>query len=432
MRFDHFRFEGFKSLRDVSLELDDVTVITGPNGAGKTNLAEALTFLAESLQYGLEIAVARAGGFANLAHHNESEGNTAVKCVKCEFVARLDLSEVLRAKRYMDPEADFRLTIFYYFSIIQPDLSDPSSFAIDSELFQLRDAEGVVFQALRIDGEPLKFRRAKRMKGPRNPLGSSLYPLAENGFIKFAKERADGTTLIIQALSFTSNIFNYLARELGQLKVFQLSPQLCRQPGISTPNALLSRHGDNLPAVVDSLKRSSPIIWSDIESAMRAVLPQLVAIDTSFTQDRRLSLSFKMEDSDRAWNANEMSDGTIQALALFVALFDWRSPVLVVEEPENALHPWILRHFLDLCRSATNKQIILTTHSPIVIDYTLPDNLRIMWNRGGQSHLAPVVELNTDVIELWKSGELRSFDIYDSGLIHEYLPAEYTPAEPVE
>jgi predicted ATPase len=252
--------------------------------------------------------------------------------------------------------------------------------------------------------------------------------LSEDNFIKYAKERADDTTLMVQAVSFTNNLFSLVSRELGRLRVFQLSPHLCRQPGVSTPNAVLSRHGENLPSVVGNLRRSSPIIWNKIEAAMRSILPQLVSIETTFTQDRRLSLIFKTDDSERTWNANEMSDGTIQALALFVALFDARSPVLIVEEPENALHPWILRHFLDLCRSQKTKQILLTTHSPVVINYTQPENLRVMWNRDGESHLAPVMDLNPDIIDLWTSGEIRTFDIYDSGLIHEYLPEDYVPA----
>ena len=433
VRFYNFHFEGFKSLRDVSIGLEDVTVVTGPNGAGKTNLAEALTFLSETLQYGLEIAVARAGGFSNLAHHGD---HGDIKIVKSEFFATVKLSEVGRSRRVFvretDRDEDTELEILYRFELIQPDASDSSNFKVGSEYLELRDHEGLILKATRFPGQPVKFRRAKRMKGRRTTLGVALYPLSEDSFIKFAKDRADDTTLIVQAANFTNNLFGLMAKELGQLRVFQLSPQLCRQPGISTPNARLTRHGENLPSVVDNLKRTTPVVWNRIESAMQTILPQLEFIETVPTQDRRLSISFKMNDSDRLWNANEMSDGTIQALALFVALFDTRSPVLIVEEPENALHPWILRHFLDLCRKQKNKQILLTTHSPVVIDYTAPENLRIMWNRDGESHLSPVLALSPDIVDLWKSGEVRGFDIYDSGFILEYLPEEFVPAEPVE
>ncbi|MBI3215921.1 MAG: AAA family ATPase [Mycobacterium sp.] len=429
MRFIDFHFEGFKSLRDVSLELGDVTVVTGPNGAGKTNLAEALTFLSEALHYGLDIAVARAGGFANIAHHGPS-GDAAE--VGFRFLASLNLSEVVRSRRILrsgENEEDTSLTLTYDVKICQDGNDDPSNFRIGYEYFELADYDGTIVTAKRDEGGAVKFRRSRRIKSRRTALYNALYPLSEDDFIQFAKARADGTTLIVQAVAMTNNLFSLLALELGQLRVFQLSPQLCRQPGISTPQALLSRHGENLPAVVDNLKRTTPVIWNRIMSGMRTVLPKLEHIETSPTQDRRLSLSFRFSDSERTWNANEMSDGTMQTLALLVALFDVRCPLLIVEEPENALHPWILRQFLDLCREQKRKQILLTTHSPIVINYSAPENLCIMWNRNGESNISPVLELSPEVIDLWKSGEVTGFDIYDSGFILEYLPEEFVPAE---
>ncbi|MFL0276557.1 AAA family ATPase [Mycobacterium sp. SMC-19] len=433
MRFHLFEFRGFKSLRDVSLDLDQVTVVTGPNGAGKTNLVEALSFFSEAVQYGLEIAIARAGGFENITHHSNGDNQ---KSIGCTFVATFHLSEIFGRRPYIVDRAGELSSVInmaYDFTVIQRDDSDPSSFKIEFEYLELRDEPGLIFKATRTGESPPKFFRSKRMKGGRRgPLSAALYPLSDDDFIKYTRERIDDTTLLVRGLDFSTNVFDLIARQLGQTKVFQLSPQQCRQPGVSTPNALLSRYGENLPSVVDYLRKNRPEPWTQIEAAMRAVLPQLEVIETTFTQDRRLSLSFKFSDSDRNWNANEMSDGTVQALALFVALFDERSPVLVVEEPENALHPWILRHFLDLCRGQSKKQILLTTHSPVVIDYTAPENLRIMWSRDGSSHLSLATDLNPEIVTLWKSGEVRSFDIFDSGMVHEYLPEEYVPEEPNE
>ncbi len=40
------RTKGYKSLRDVEVDLDALTVLVGPNGAGKSNLLDALQLLA--------------------------------------------------------------------------------------------------------------------------------------------------------------------------------------------------------------------------------------------------------------------------------------------------------------------------------------------------------------------------------------------------
>ena len=64
--------KGFKSIRDVDVELRDINVLIGANGSGKSNFLEALTFLQAIHSEGpagimreneaLRLYVARAGG----------------------------------------------------------------------------------------------------------------------------------------------------------------------------------------------------------------------------------------------------------------------------------------------------------------------------------------------------------------------------------
>lgn len=428
MRITEVRFRGFKSLLDVTCELDQLTVITGPNGAGKSNFVDGINFLSECFEFGLEIAVARAGGYANIAHRGTSSNVPSVTIsvaleinyddVRPRFLSRRNDSAVLKS------------TIFHvtYDFTISAESSEEFDFHVSNEYLQLRDEEGRILQLDRTDSN-LKFWRSSRMRGRGSRYTDFLYPLSDNGFINFLKTRTIPTGLMIRMLKFGSGdaIFDSVTDLLGDARVFQLSPHQCRLPGVSTPNARLDRHGQNLPAVADYLRRHQPNSWGMIEHAMRAVIPQLDSIDTTFTTDRQLALQFHERNLQRAWNSNEMSDGTVQMLALFVALFDRRLPVLVVEEPENALHPWILRHFLELCREQAGKQIVLTTHSPVLLDSMSPENIRLLWSKAGQSRIAHIGDLNPKVVEMWKSGDLRTFEIYDSGIVAEYLPEMYGP-----
>ena len=82
----------------------------------------------------------------------------------------------------------------------------------------------------------------------------------------------------------------------------------------------------------------------------------------------------KAEDPQR-FLANNMSDGTLRALGILVALFqgnyDSKKRVLLVgiEEPEGALHPAAAGVLLDALREAADKtQIIITSHSPDLLD----------------------------------------------------------------
>jgi len=155
---------------------------------------------------------------------------------------------------------------------------------------------------------------------------------------------------------------------------------------------------------------------------MRSIMPGLETIDIAYTEDRRLALQFRERGVGRPWNTGEVSDGTIQALALFIALFDIRYPLLVVEEPENAVHPWILRQFLDLCLHQSAKQIIVTTHSPVVLNYVEPRSVRLMSIENGRSKLERIVDASSDLAEVVTSGDVSMFDAYDSGMIEAAVP----------
>jgi predicted ATPase len=60
-------------------------------------------------------------------------------------------------------------------------------------------------------------------------------------------------------------------------------------------------------------------------------------------------------------------------------LFDDRIRLLGIEEPENALHPWILREIVRLCTRRNGKQVVMTTHSPVLLDYVPAESVHLMW-----------------------------------------------------
>src|SRR5713101_7469442 len=51
-----FQVQNYKALRDVTLDLAPIHVLTGPNDAGKTSILEAMTALCRSVDYPLEQA----------------------------------------------------------------------------------------------------------------------------------------------------------------------------------------------------------------------------------------------------------------------------------------------------------------------------------------------------------------------------------------
>jgi predicted ATPase len=78
-------------------------------------------------------------------------------------------------------------------------------------------------------------------------------------------------------------------------------------------------------------------------------------------------------------NVGLLSDGTLRVLEILVELLGPPGSMLLVEEPETAVHPGLLARVLALFDSyAIDRQIVLSTHSPMVVSWCAPNDLRLV------------------------------------------------------
>jgi AAA15 family ATPase/GTPase len=78
---------------------------------------------------------------------------------------------------------------------------------------------------------------------------------------------------------------------------------------------------------------------------------------------------------------HQLSFGTQRVLMILLALLYDKSTTLLIEQPEDGIHLWLLRKVLSICSTyakAYNKQLIITTHSPDVIDMFQAENIRLV------------------------------------------------------
>lgn len=129
-----------------------------------------------------------------------------------------------------------------------------------------------------------------------------------------------------------------------------------------------------------------------------------------------------------------MGEGVSAVAGLLVDMASAKGRVFLIEEPENDLHPAALKHLLSLfLKAAEHNQIIVTTHSNIVLRYlgSHPD-ARIVKVASNPADLPPLsrFESVTNTAEerlavLRELGyELFDYDLYDAWLIFEESSAE--------
>jgi predicted ATPase len=424
VEISHVRVEAFKSLYDVECDLDRLTVLTGPNGSGKSNLVDALNFIGEVYAEGLEFAVSRAGGYDNIAHRRSRRAKRPIAFTLEIDIDRNDLRNSPNGLFRISPRNlpdNFRMTYRHRFALQTSGQSIASDYKVVQDVVELEMSGEVVFRHSR-EGTETSF-----FVEPTDLVKSLVEPFGDDRYGDlFSIRGIRPTSLVTERYDFP-NILWAVTHAVAGTRIFQLSPHQVRRPGVPTPNAALERHGENLPGAANHLRRNDPSAWERVEYAMRAIIPDLTGIDVVYTEDRRLALQFRERGLGRPWNTNEVSDGTIQALAMFTALYDRRSLLLVVEEPENSVHPWILRQFVDFCLGTANKQILLTTHSPVLLNYVDPGIVRLVTLFDGKSDVSRLIDIAPELGAAVMDGSVGLFDFYDSGALTQAVPRGLSP-----
>jgi hypothetical protein len=188
--------------------------------------------------------------------------------------------------------------------------------------------------------------------------------------------------------------------------------------------------GFGLALCLDDLLGYSRELFSEMESRFRKIFPEIKSIkllpQPAFKAqfDHRKSslvlqpadgkgLYFQVDGSAGLVPASQASDGVLLVLA-YIALLSLPQPprVILIEEPENGIHPKRLREVLsivrDLVKERPNSQIIMTTHSPYVLDMFQPEEVTICRQHDGETKVSRLSESKSvrEQLDIFSLGEI--------------------------
>ena len=360
----------YKSIASCEVQLRPLMFLVGPNGAGKSNFLDSLRFVADALNSSLDHAIRDRGGIDDV--YCRSSGRPKYFSIRLDFT----LSE--------------GSTGHYAFRI--GDFSR-GRYKVQTEECVLRSTQ----QPTQED-----------------------YFYVENGTVtktnvEVAPAAAKDRLYLVNASGLTE--FRPVYEAFSRMGFYSLNLDKIKDLQAPNPGDLLNRDGSNLASV---FKQLSPSVKGRIKEYLAAIVPSVDKIEARkygpkealvFTQNVTRS-----EDPQR-FLANNMSDGTLRALGILVALFqgnyDPKKRVLLVgiEEPESALHPAAAGVLLDALREAADKtQIIITSHSPDLLDDKDLDveSILAVEARNGTTTIAHVHEAGRSAVHdrLYTTGEL--------------------------
>lgn len=85
-------------------------------------------------------------------------------------------------------------------------------------------------------------------------------------------------------------------------------------------------------------------------------------------------------------DAGFLADGTLRVIEIILPLVDPSGTVVLIEEPETGIHPGLLRRLLaEIEAHSVDRQLVMTTHSPLVVDSVQAAGIRLVERISGRT-----------------------------------------------
>lgn len=386
----------FRSIRACDVQLHPLTILVGPNGAGKSNFVDAMRFVSDALRTTLDQAIHVRGGIDAVRHRSHRrEGAIGI---------RLEFRLPSGASGFYSVEIGVGLDSSYRVQRERCVVTATNSQMLTAE-FDIVDGEVRTLQ-FGDDGGA-----AKTVQNGHGLLAGYFPPVTSD-------------RLYLVTLSGLP-VFDQVFAALSSMGFYNLVPYRIRDLQPLGAGRRLESDGSNIASVLANLEQRSPATKHRIEEYLGSIVPGILSVDRRTLGPMETVRFVQISaDPDLHWSflAANMSDGTLRALGVLVALFQSADSTardavrfVAIEEPELALHPAAANVLLDSLRDASrHTQVLITSHSPDLLDADDldPDSILAVMQRDGATRIGPVNAAARSVLieHLFTGGELLRLD----------------------
>jgi predicted ATPase len=339
----------YRSLRDIVVPLQRLTVVTGANGSGKSSIYRALRLLAETAQGRVIPSLAREGGLQSTLWAGPEKPSRGMK--RGEHAV-----QGTRRKETVNLRLGFAGEEFGY--AIDLGLPTPSSsaFSLDPEIKRECIWSGPF------------LRQAALLVDRRNAV---VQAKGDDGEWRVVSQRIASFDSMLAQLADPRNAPEMLLlreeirrwRFYDHLRTDAEAP--ARLPQIGTHTPVMGNDGADLAAALQTIREigDPPALDAAVEDAFPGA-----AIDIE-NSDGRFEVAMTQHGLLRPLKSAELSDGTLRYLLWIAALLSPRPPeLLVLNEPETSLHPDLLPALARLIAGAARRsQVLVVSHAARLI-----------------------------------------------------------------
>ena len=376
--------KNFKSFENISIDLNNFNVLIGACASGKSNFVEIFKFL-KDLSDDFELAISKHGGDYYLKNFNLN--NEQNPChIKTKFVnstvhdfilpffgqKKENLENIiLMDLKEIDYELKFNIRNNTY-NIIKEEIKFHGGFyELDKEELKIKNSREYISEHtesfnnsiyIKNDGKKINIELEKNTEklDLEDILPHFLVQITEHEFNIKNKD----IVLINSSLPTTIGPLTLLFKNI---KYYDFHPKLCKSMGLIGSEASLTEQGDNLPVILDNILKNDAKRITFL-NLLNNLLPDITNIEVENIIEQRRMFNLTENYANTDIPAPLVSDGTSDIIALIVALYFEKGDLILIEEPERNIHPSLLSRLVQMMKeSSTEKQIIITTHSPEVL-----------------------------------------------------------------
>ncbi len=384
--------QNFKCLLDVAIDLSPFTILIGPNDSGKSSVLEAIAFLGLTPKHPLP-------EIPRILQH-EAFGPTSLDAL------------IWRRERQREMTWDVKgqaAAMSYRYVLRLPSNGVPSTerlFVADEPRMQRVSPEEFRLEGL----EP-------------RPIGQAT------------------STALHAALGELPDIVGPVISSISSSSRYRFEPTALRRMMPPSPDPQLSPSGDNLAAVMDAIltgpNRGNVL---NLERALHEAVPTLRGISLRTVLEQAPSegclprifkaLEFVLADTGRfavPIPAAQASEGALVLTAFLALVYGSTPDILLIEQPEDSLHPAGLKMVFELLRKVSAgevggrpRQVVVTTHSPTLLSLARPEDVRVV--RRHPERGTWIVPLSTVQNPQKFLDELAPFEMRSSDLRSSVVP----------
>lgn len=389
------KIQGYKSLVDVEVHLQPLTVLFGPNASGKSNLLDALQLLSR-IASSKKLKDAFDPPYRGTALESFSFGPEGIKGLlaqeKATFSIEVDVelsqSVIELVNQFIrDLGQEEKSTLvrekFLRYRVEVDILPKTGILHVAKESVVALDASGnLIEKKTFLDWDGL-YRRLERQKTTRidRYLDSSLL-------------------LPVYDPTFHPHLAA-IREELANWYFYYLEPRERMRASSSVKEVQhIGLMGEELAAFLNTLQAVDKVQFQALENALHMIVPSISGIDVSVNDYGNVEL--KLLEGHTPIPVSLVSEGTLRVLGL-LALSASKEPttLLGIEEPENGIHPRRVRLVASLLetRARRNMQVIVTTHSPVLIDLIPHESLYVCRKSNGSTAIEPFSEWELPLVD---------------------------------